>query len=251
MEARQTTVVTGAASGIGAAVATALIRDGGRVVAIDIDADRLTRGAQIHGDRFIPRALDVTDVAAIETVIAEVEATSEIDGLVNAAGVLLVGSALTELDMPAFERAMAVNAAAPWLVSRAVAKAMIERRRGAIVTVSSNASAVPRVDLGVYAATKAAATALTRSLGLELAPFGIRCNVVSPGSTNTPMLTRLLDGRATDSSIAGDPSRFRLGIPLGRVADASDVADGIVFLLSDRARHITLHDLRIDGGATL
>jgi Enoyl-(Acyl carrier protein) reductase len=111
--------------------------------------------------------------------------------------------------------------------------------------------------MAAYAASKAAVAAFTRCLGLELAAHGTRCNVVSPGSTDTPML-RALPALATgsadtllDACIAGAPERFRVGIPLGRVAQPADIAEAVLFLLTDRARHITVQELIIDGGATL
>jgi 2,3-dihydro-2,3-dihydroxybenzoate dehydrogenase len=102
--------------------------------------------------------------------------------------------------------------------------------------------------MAAYAASKAAATLFTKCLGLELAEHGIRCNVVSPGSTDTAMQRGL---QTLDAAVAGDLGRYRVGIPLGRVADPADVADSVLFLASDRARHITMHDLYVDGGATL
>jgi 2,3-dihydro-2,3-dihydroxybenzoate dehydrogenase len=121
-----------------------------------------------------------------------------------------------------------------------------------IVTVASNAAGIPRMDMATYAAAKAAAAHFTRCLGLELAGAGIRCNVVSPGSTDTEMQRSLWTGGANmASTVAGSPEHYKTGIPLGRIADPADVADAVAFLVSDRARHITLHDLYVDGGATL
>jgi 2,3-dihydro-2,3-dihydroxybenzoate dehydrogenase len=129
---------------------------------------------------------------------------------------------------------------------------MITRRRGAIVTVTSNAAGVPRAGMAAYAASKAAAAHFTRCLGLELAAHGIRCNVVAPGSTDTPMQRSLWNEETRDAPvIAGDPATYRTGIPLGRIATPEDIADAVLFLASERARHITLHDLYVDGGATL
>lgn len=92
----------------------------------------------------------------------------------------------------------------------------------------------------------------TKSLGLELARHGIRCNVVAPGSTETPMLTSMWqDESGPKGTIEGRPEAFRVGIPLGRLARPSNIADAVVFLLSDQSSHITLHDLTVDGGAAL
>jgi 2,3-dihydro-2,3-dihydroxybenzoate dehydrogenase len=247
----QTVLVTGAASGIGAAVTYALVDRGARVAAFDRHAARLSELGRALGDSVAPYQTDVTDEDAVRAAVELAEsAQGPIDGLVCAAGVLVRGELLSDdLDSAAFRRAMNVNLEGVWLMARAVARGMIARGQGSIVTVSSNAASTPRVGMGAYCASKAAASMLTRCLGLELARHGVRCNVVSPGSTDTPMLQSLL-GSETERAVAGDPTSFRLGIPLGRVALPEDVAEAVIFLLSNRARHITLHDLRVDGGAT-
>jgi 2,3-dihydro-2,3-dihydroxybenzoate dehydrogenase len=106
--------------------------------------------------------------------------------------------------------------------------------------------------MAAYAASKAAATKLTRCLGLEVAEYGIRCNIVAPGSTRTPMQDAMwAAGSSPAAVIEGSLETFRSGIPLRRMAEPSDVADAVVFLLSDQASHITMTDLYVDGGATL
>ncbi|MGW0807861.1 2,3-dihydro-2,3-dihydroxybenzoate dehydrogenase [Nonomuraea sp. NPDC002799] len=236
-------LVTGAARGIGAAVCAALADAGAKVAAADIQA-------RSGGYR-----MDVRDPQDVADVVAAVERDlGPIGILVNVAGVLLPG-AVADAEDDHWRQSFAVNADGVFHVSRAVARRMEARREGAIVTVGSNAASVPRVGLAAYAASKAAARMFTRCLGLEVARHGIRCNVVSPGSTDTSMLRALWAGTdhddALSATLAGDPGTFRVGIPLGRVADPADVADAVVFLCSERARHITMHDLLVDGGATL
>ena len=127
--------------------------------------------------------------------------------------------------------------------------------RGSIVTVASNAAGIPRTSMAAYAASKAAAVMFTKCLGLEVAPLGVRCNTVSPGSTLTDMQRGMWttgdEEAAVRRVVEGDAKTYRTGIPLGRIADPSDIADAVAFLVSDRARHITMHDLYVDGGATL
>jgi 2,3-dihydro-2,3-dihydroxybenzoate dehydrogenase len=108
------------------------------------------------------------------------------------------------------------------------------------------------VGLGSYSASKAAVIHAMKCLGLELSAYGVRCNIVSPGSTNTEM-QRQTQAATTglDGILSGDMKTWRLGIPLRRLAEVEDVADLVVFLLSDRARHITMENIVIDGGATL
>jgi 2,3-dihydro-2,3-dihydroxybenzoate dehydrogenase len=248
----KTALVTGAASGIGRGIARALAAEGAYVVATDVDNARLAESSNdLAGDRGMLHPLDVGDPNAVDELVAMIEKRRSIDLLANVAGVLQV-SAAHEIDVASWEKTFRVNAAGVFHVSRAVARHMMKRRSGAIVTVSSNAARVPRVGMAAYAASKAAASMFTRCLGLELAPLGIRCNVVSPGSTDTPMQqTMARAGSSLDSAIKGDLQRYRLGIPLGRIAQVSDVASSVLFLLSDDSRHIALQELVIDGGATL
>nr|WP_281171342.1 2,3-dihydro-2,3-dihydroxybenzoate dehydrogenase [Patulibacter minatonensis] len=242
-------MVTGAAQGIGAAVARGLAADALRVVATDCDG-AAARAVTASIRSAVGLELDVTDRPAVLAAVEHVEAeVGPIGILVNVAGVLVPG-AVVDTEDDAWDRMFAVNTTGVFLVSRAVARRMVPRGAGSIVTVASNAAGVPRVGMAAYGASKAASASFTRSLGLELAPHGIRCNVVAPGSTDTPML-RELGPDAEDRVIAGDPATFKTGIPLGRIAAPDDVADAVRFLVSDRARHITMHDLYVDGGATL
>jgi 2,3-dihydro-2,3-dihydroxybenzoate dehydrogenase len=106
--------------------------------------------------------------------------------------------------------------------------------------------------MAAYGASKAAAASFTKTLALELAGRGVRCNVVEPGSTDTPMLRSMWhDEQGPQRTLAGNPQEFRLGIPLGKLAQPSDIADAVIFLLSDMAGHITMHELCVDGGAAL
>nr|WP_062341484.1 SDR family oxidoreductase [Herbidospora sakaeratensis] len=225
-------LVSGASGGIGSAVCERLADDGYTVVGLDAE-------------------IDVTSSAQVESFVDHVETSGPITALVNAAGVLRTGRAV-DLSDAEWADTLAVNASGVFHVSRAVARRMIPRHSGAIVTVASNAAKTARQNMAAYAASKAAATVFTKCLGLELAEFGIRCNVVAPGSTDTPMLTGLWDGSdAIRTSVEGAPGAYRVGIPLGRVASPSDVAEAVAFLLSDRAAHITMQDLTVDGGACL
>lgn len=250
-----TALVTGAAGGIGAAVARLLAERGTRVAAVDRDDARLSTVVEKLTADGLPveaRPADVTSSAEAEAVVEAVEReTGPVDQLVNAAGVLRLGEA-RELSDEDWHATLAVNTSGVFFTSRAVVNRMVPRRRGAIVTVTSNAAGTARTGMAAYAASKAAATAFTKSLGLEVAPHGIRCNIVSPGSTDTPMLRGMnTGGAAATVSVAGSPEAFRTGIPLGKVARPEDIAHAVGFLLSDAAGHVTLHDLTVDGGATL
>ncbi|MGW1075408.1 2,3-dihydro-2,3-dihydroxybenzoate dehydrogenase [Streptomyces sp. NPDC002537] len=248
-------LVTGAAGGIGAAVARALADAGATVAAVDRDRaalDALEGGRGDGPGTITGFVADVASAAQVEATVGEVEQRcGPVDFLVNGAGVLHPGSVL-ELTEEEWEHTFAVNTGGVFRCSLAVARHMVRRGRGSIVTVASNSAGVPRVGMAAYGASKAAATAFTKTLGLELARHGIRCNVVAPGSTDTPMLSSLwTDDSGPANSLKGVLEDYRVGIPLGKFARPSDIADAVLFLLSDRAGHITMHDLYVDGGAAL
>ncbi|EHY87729.1 2,3-dihydro-2,3-dihydroxybenzoate dehydrogenase [Saccharomonospora azurea] len=242
-------LVTGAGRGIGAAVARALRDNGAVVAAADRSPD--VRESYADSERITGFTTDVTDSRAVADLVAEVESTlGPIDVLANVAGVLQLGT-VVECTDEEWARTFDVNSTGVFTVSREVTRRMIPRRRGCVVTVSSNAAGVPRSGMAAYAASKAAATMFTKCLGLELAEYGIRCNVVAPGSTDTPMQRSMWTEQGADPVVRGDLDSYRVGIPLGRIAAPEDIAAAVVFLASDQARHITMHDLYVDGGATL
>ncbi|MCW7539443.1 2,3-dihydro-2,3-dihydroxybenzoate dehydrogenase [Aquabacterium sp. A7-Y] len=250
----QVVLVTGAAQGIGAAVARHFADSGARVALLDRSGAVRDAAATlaVGGAATLPLQADVRDGAVLEWAVELAETQlGPIDILVHAAGVLRTGDAL-EMNEDDWQLTLDTNAGGLWRSCAAVARRMRPRRRGTIVAIGSNAAAVPRVGMAAYAASKAAAAHMMRCLALELAPHGIRCNMVSPGSTDTPMQRQLWRGPESEAEvIRGTLDSWRLGIPLGRIADPQDIVEAVAFLASSRARHITMHDLRVDGGATL
>lgn len=258
-------LVTGAASGIGRATALRLARAGHRVALLDRDAEalgvvakELADAGEDAGKAGVPVLALPADVTrrdevdrALGTVAAEF---GGLDGLACAAGILEPGD-LAGTSEESWERHLAVNATGVFHCLKAAEPVL--RDGGAVVVVSSNAARVPRAGLVAYSASKGATSALARAAGLELAARRIRCNVVEPGSTDTPMLRDLwaggpnVDLDAAAAAVAGDAAAFRVGIPLARIADPDDVAAVVCFLLSPDARHVTLQQIFVDGGASL
>lgn len=237
-------VVTGAARGIGKAIADQLQEQGATVARLDVlkpmaDSDHCFE-------------VDVTSVNAVDEAIGRIERElGPIEYLVSAAGILRLGESL-ELSQQDWLDTFAVNTHGAFYVCKAVARAMVQRKKGALVVVGSNAASTPRMGMTAYAASKAATEHMVRCLGLEVAEFNVRCNIVSPGSTYTEMQQQCWRSPEDEQSVIdGVLGQFRLGIPLKRIAQPEDIAQGVLFLLSDHARHITLETLKVDAGATL
>jgi len=248
-------LITGGAQGIGAAVVRALLAEGARVVATDLNdapLHSLVQSVEADDSQLRAAILDVRDSNAVDDLVAGIERDwGPIEIGVNVAGVLSTTTVVDTSDED-WDRVFDVNVKGVFHVCRALARKMKDRRSGKIVTVSSNAAGIPRHSMAAYAASKAASTMFMRCLGLELGEYGIRCNIVAPGSTRTPMQEAMwADGVGPEAVIQGSLERFRTGIPLQRIADPEDIADAVLFLVSDLSKHITMTDLYVDGGATL
>ncbi|MCX2524489.1 2,3-dihydro-2,3-dihydroxybenzoate dehydrogenase [Larsenimonas rhizosphaerae] len=252
--AERTIVVSGAAQGIGRRLTERLLAAGARVAALDHDDAALAHmvTALEAGDRLSTHHVDVGRSADVEAAVeAAAQQHGQLDYLACVAGILQMGR-LSDLSDEQWLSTFRVNTDGVFYLSRAVARRMIAQQAGAIVVVSSNAASTPRMGMGAYCASKAATTQMMRCMGLELAEHGIRCNIVSPGSTDTDMLKGMFSHpEDRERVIKGSLATFKAGIPLNRIATCDDIVDAILYLLSDQARHITLHDLRVDGGATL
>ena len=236
--------VTGAGQGIGLQVAQQLTALGADVTGFDL---AFNQPAAEYA--FRRQSIDLTCDDEVQACVADQLQQGVPDILINAAGILRLGD-LASLTLADWDACFAVNTRAVFSMIRAVSPAMKQQQRGSIVTVSSNAAHVPRLNMAAYCASKAAVRSFAQCAALELAPFKVRCNLVSPGSTDTPMLRAMLpDGYAR--TIEGLPQQYKLGIPLAKVATPADIANAVIFLASDLAGHITMHDLVVDGGATL
>ena len=234
--------IVGAQRGIGRAIADAFVEAGANVTGFDL---------KFAGDeKFITRELDVTDAAEVHAIAQNV---SKIDVLVNAAGTL-TNSATENLEEKDWNRVFNVNVKGSFNLFKNLIPQFKKQRFGSIVVLASNSAHVPRIGMSAYGASKSALVRLTQSVGLELAEYGVRTNVVSPGSTNTDMLGSMLgnDFAAGEKKlVAGLPDQYKLGIPLKKIAQPGEIAATVLFLASDASSHTILQDIVIDGGATL
>jgi NAD(P)-dependent dehydrogenase (short-subunit alcohol dehydrogenase family) len=243
--AGKSVLVTGAARGIGAAIAEAVVDEGGSVALLDIDpagADTAARLADRGAAHFFP--CDVRALAEVERAVAGAQAAlGSLDGLVNNAGVnaYFDAVAMTEED---WDSVFAVDLKSAWMLAKATLPTLIERR-GAIVNISSIQARLTLRGFFPYAAAKAGLEGLTRSLALDYASAGVRVNAVAPGYTQTHLVQEWLglqdDPESTLASVLES-------IPLGRMAEPREIGTVVAFLLSDRASAITGATIAVDCG---
>ncbi|MCR5856804.1 SDR family NAD(P)-dependent oxidoreductase [Mesorhizobium sp. J428] len=245
---RKIAVITGAAGGIGYAIAERFLRGKASVVIADVDVEKGEKAAQDLGQlgevRFI-RADVGNRLDAHNLVAATLEAYGDIDVLVNNAGIVHSADFL-DLREEDFDRVLRVNLKGAFLVGQAVARVMVEKVKaggapGAIVNMSSINSVVAIADQVPYSVSKGAVNQLTRVMALSLAPYGIRVNAIGPGSIMTEML-------ATVNTDPAAKNRILSRTPLGRVGQPSEIAAIAAFLASDDASYITGQTIYADGG---
>ena len=228
----RTALVTGSAQGIGRAVAEALAAAGHVVVGVDIrdqDAGSMARTLRV----------DLADPAAIEDLVA---AVGRVDVLVNNAAIL-VEKPIEDTTVEEFDRTVAVNLRAPFLLSRACGAGMKERGWGRIVNISSVGARTGGVSqVAAYAATKAGLIALTKNFARNYGPFGVTVNAVAPGAIDTPML------QGQVAVTPGLVESLTPAIPLRRFASPAELAAVVAFLASDAASFVTGVTLDVNGG---
>ena len=239
-------IVTGGASGIGLACVAALLKAGARVGVNDLrGSEALSALEQEYGERLCFAAGDVSQEAEVGEAHRHIVARlGTADGLVCAAGIMS-GKTLRDTPIGLWKQTFAVNVEGTVLWMQAVLGGMVEQRRGAIVTFSSQLARCGGRNNAAYIAAKGAIVALTRTAALEHAPDNVRINAVVPGAIDTPML-RNGSLRFTDPEAVLRRSMARH--PLGRFGTASELAACVVFLLSDGAGFMTGSELVADGG---
>ncbi len=247
---RKVSLVTGAARGIGQAIADRLAANGSRVVYTDLDGDGAERAAGLTQDARALR-LDVADAEQVDAVVRRVvEECGRLDILVNNAGVNTLAHRVTIDAFPReeWDRILAVDLTGVYLVSRAASRVMRVQGSGRIINIASIAGLVPLRLQCAYVAAKAGVVNLTRAMALELGPHGILVNGIAPGSTLSEGTKRLFytDGGLFHASV----QRMLDHVPLGRPATPDEIAVAALFLADPENSYMNGHVLTVDGGWT-
>jgi NAD(P)-dependent dehydrogenase (short-subunit alcohol dehydrogenase family) len=236
--------VTGAASGMGKAIAEELAAAGAHVALLDINQNNLDAVIEefdARGDKAVAIHCDVaTDNSVKSAADAALTAFGGIDILVNNAGILRPGE-LTTLPISDWDMIMNINVTGYLRCAQAFGKSMIDKGKGAIVHISSIAASEPQALSGAYSPGKAAVCMLSRQLAFEWGPKGIRSNVVSPGLVRTPLSESFYQA-------PGVLEARSAAMPLGRIAKSSDIAEAVAFFASDRSSYVTGQEIVVDGG---
>ena len=235
----RTVLVTGAASGFGAGIASRFAAEGGRVLVADINTEAGEAQAEAIGARFLE--MDVADEQSVASSLANLD--GPVDILVNNAGIGLLPQPLAEVSPEDFERLLSINVRSIYHTTRALVPDMRVRGGGVILNIASTAGVSPRPGLTWYNASKGWVITATRSMAVELAADNIRVNAINPVAGETPLLSTFMGG-----DTEANRARFLSTIPLGRFSTPSDIASAACFLCSDEASMITGVALEVDGG---
>lgn len=242
-------VVTGAASGIGAATARRFAERGCRVVLSDLQEEAGKQLAEEIGERALFVRTDVTSEADVARAVdTAVERFGALDVMINNAGIVGAVGSIAETSTEAFDATLDVLLRGTFLGMKHAARVMLPRERGVILSLSSTAGVVGGLGPHAYTAAKHAVIGLTRSVASELSAKGIRVNAVAPGNTVTAMTSALITGDPED--LETTESALRKASPLGKAGHPDDIAHALLYLASDEAGFVTGHTLVVDAGQT-
>jgi 3-oxoacyl-[acyl-carrier protein] reductase len=241
----KTAIVTGGGSGFGAGIAELFSQNGAKVIVADINSDSAEAVATRVGGMAVQ--VDVSNAASVESMRKSIlEQNQKVDILINNAGTTHLPAPMETIPENEFDKIFNVNCKSVYLTAKEFVPHFKEKKAGVILNIASTAGVSPRPNLNWYNASKGWMILASKTMAVELAPFGIRVNVVNPVAGETPLLKSFL-GEDTPEMRA----KFLSTIPLGRFSLPADIASAAMFLCSDAASMITGTSLEIDGGRTI
>jgi NAD(P)-dependent dehydrogenase (short-subunit alcohol dehydrogenase family) len=249
-------VITGAARGIGKACAQRFAREGAHVACLDLLAEEneaVAGDCAALGAEVLALRCDVTDPESVRSCIeAVLERWGRIDVLITSAGIYS-GSPLPEVTLSQWQRLVDINLTGVFLCNQAVAPAMMDQRSGSIINISSMAGRTSWPSTAEYSASKTGVIGLTRSVAMELAPYGVTANAVCPGNTLTEMVHKVAEKQGALLGMSGQEwlDMRANDCPMKRLAEPWEIAGVCAFLASEDARYITGQALGVDGGLVM
>jgi 3-oxoacyl-[acyl-carrier protein] reductase len=244
----KTALVTGGASGFGAEIVLSYVREGAKVVILDLNGNGAQKIADAAGGGTIAVAGDVTKQSDIDAAVKRaVDTFGKLDIVVNNAGWTFRNKPMLEVSEAEFDKVFAINVKSIFLMTNAVVPVMRKQKSGRIINIGSTAGLRPRPGLTWYNATKGAVNLMSKSMAVELAPDGIRVNCIAPVIGETALLESFMGVPDTPENRA----KFIATIPLGRMAKPGDVANACVYLGGDESEFLTGVVLPVDGGRTI
>jgi 3-oxoacyl-[acyl-carrier protein] reductase len=244
----KTALVTGGGSGFGAEIVLSYVREGAKVVILDLNGNGAQKIADAAGGGTIAVAGDVTKQSDIDAAVKRaVDTFGKLDIVVNNAGWTFRNKPMLEVSEAEFDKVFAINVKSIFLMTNAVVPVMRKQKSGRIINIGSTAGLRPRPGLTWYNATKGAVNLMSKSMAVELAPDGIRVNCIAPVIGETALLESFMGVPATPENRA----KFLATIPLGRMAKPGDVANACVYLGGDESEFLTGVVLPVDGGRTI
>ena len=244
----KTALVTGGASGFGAEIVLSYVREGAKVVILDLNGNGAQKIADAAGGGTIAVAGDVTKQSDIDAAVKRaVDTFGKLDIVVNNAGWTFRNKPMLEVSEAEFDKVFAINVKSIFLMTNAVVPVMRKQKSGRIINIGSTAGLRPRPGLTWYNATKGAVNLMSKSMAVELAPDGIRVNCIAPVIGETALLESFMGVPDTPENRA----KFLATIPLGRMSKPEDIANAALYLASNEANFITGVEFPVDGGRTV
>jgi NAD(P)-dependent dehydrogenase (short-subunit alcohol dehydrogenase family) len=249
-------IVTGAASGIGKACALRFAQEGANVVCLDVSDDAceaVAADCREKGVEAFNAHCDVTNPDEIESAVKRtLERWRRVDVLVASAGIYS-GSPLPEVSLQQWQRLIDINLTGVFLANRAVAPVLMQQESGSIINLSSMAGKTSFPASAEYSASKSGVIGLTRSVAMDLAPYGVTVNAICPGNTLTEMVKRVAEQAGTQDGLTAEAwlEMRASDCPMKRLAEPWEIAGVAAFLASEDARYITGQSIEVDGGMVL